>query len=174
MPVNQLFAPQTRDSTPPRVETVGLGSSDAGSRLTPCIVVELVQRASCPADGVPVLLTLPPPPPPPAGTAHTPSPRQNVVLDAPLPLFNALTGKLPMLARAAPAARSADVTAPGAIVRPGQVPTKSPATAPRLVAAAPVASCPADTVPVKSGNDGCEQIGCPDPLIALIQLLVGH
>ena len=36
-----------------------------------------------------------PPPPPPAGVAQVPSPRQNVVLDAPVPLFKLATGRFP-------------------------------------------------------------------------------
>ena len=56
-----------------------------------------------------------PPPPPPLGVAHVPSPRQNVALDAPVPLLRLVTGKLPVtsLARltcwhvATPAADSA-------------------------------------------------------------------
>ena len=35
-----------------------------------------------------------PPPPPPAGVPHVPSPRQNVVEDAPMPLFKFDTGRL--------------------------------------------------------------------------------
>ncbi len=36
-----------------------------------------------------------PPPPPPAGVPQTPSPRQNVVLDAPEPLLRFVTGRFP-------------------------------------------------------------------------------
>ena len=36
------------------------------------------------------------PPPPPAGVAHVPSPRQNVVDDAPVPLLRLVTGRLPV------------------------------------------------------------------------------
>jgi hypothetical protein len=56
------------------------------------MTVELVHSAACPLVGVPVLETLPPPP----GDAHVPSPRQNVELDALVPLLRLATGRLPV------------------------------------------------------------------------------
>jgi hypothetical protein len=44
----------------------------------------------------PTDVTVPEPPPPPAGVAQVPSPRQNVVADAPVPPLRLVTGKLPV------------------------------------------------------------------------------
>jgi hypothetical protein len=55
------------------------------------MTVALVHSAACPLVGVPVLETLPPP-----GAAHVPSPRQNVELDALVPLLRLATGRLPV------------------------------------------------------------------------------
>jgi hypothetical protein len=72
-----------------------------------------VHCAICPFVGVPELETLPPP----AGVTHVPSPRQNVVADADVPLLRLVTGRLPVTPPLADDARLAAV-----ILAPGIVP----------------------------------------------------
>jgi len=106
-------------------------------------------------------------PPPPAGVAQDPSPRQNVVLEAPVPLFKLVTGKLPVTS-------AVKLTAPN-VGAPAALPCSTVVVVPRLASGAGAAPAPPPTIraycvnaPELAQVEALEKYGIPPDVPAMV------